>query len=305
MKRGTSFTILLGALAWLASMWGVGFAQGSPEQGFLVVKSPNARVMSGANLVAEVGSGRRLPYTMRNGDWYLVRIQQAGKLRQGWIHRRDVQVGSTAPTADSGDVHAVPARGSVVDPKGDCTVAVKGDTVSITVPGTYHDLAPARGYDNLDAPRVLQDAQGDFALQVRVRKFEQPNPNTGVNTENPLSYVSSGLLVWQDSLNFIRFQRAANADSGFVGTFGQYISKGKLIGGSRIELADEDTYLRVERKAGKFMLAQSRDGKTWTTVRTRGKDLTLQDKVKVGVFVINATNRQITHELTDFRLTTY
>ncbi|MBC8869241.1 MAG: DUF1349 domain-containing protein [Planctomycetes bacterium] len=175
--------------------------------------------------------------------------------------------------------------------------------MSFTVPGTYHDLAPADGYDNMDAPRVLQDAQGDFILQVRARRFEQPEPNTGANAENPRSYVSSGLLVWQDRGNFIRFQRAASADSGFVGTFGQLISGGDMIGGSRIELADQDTYLRVERKAGKFNLAQSRDGKTWMTVQTQGKELTLQDKVKVGVFVINGTNRQITHEFADFRLT--
>ncbi|MBL7040599.1 MAG: DUF1349 domain-containing protein [Pirellulaceae bacterium] len=273
------------------------------QQNFLVVKSPAAKVMAGTESVAQVKGGQRLPFTKQNGDWYLVQIQQSDKLVRGWIHSKDVIVEGTAPTADGNQAQEIPGWGTVVDPQGDCVVAAKADAVSITVPGTYHDLAPADGYDNMDAPRVLQDAQGDFILQVRARRFEQPEPNTGANAENPRSYVSSGLLVWQDRGNFIRFQRAASADSGFVGTFGQLISGGDMIGGSRIELADQDTYLRVERKAGKFNLAQSRDGKTWMTVQTQGKELTLQDKVKVGVFVINGTNRQITHEFADFRLT--
>lgn len=142
-------------------------------------------------------------------------------------------------------------------------------------------------------------------MEVRVKRFAQPSPGTGVNPEHPFSYVSAGLLVWHDRQNLVRFQRAVNADSGFVGTFGQYISEAKNIGGSRTELADEDTFLRIERRAGKFALALSKDGRTWTNVRMQGKDLTLPGKVKVGVFVINCTNRSITHAFSDFRLASY
>ena len=165
----------------------------------------------------------------------------------------------------------------------------------------------------MDAPRVIQTVQGDFVASVRLKKSQWPSPGTGVNADQPLSYVSAGLLVWQDELNLLRLQRAANGDTGFVGSFGQFISDGKNIGGSLMPRADEatyqrrvnqDAYLRLERKAGRFVLWKSNDGRNWTMLQTQGQALTLADKVSVGVFVINATNRPIQREFTDFILTT-
>jgi regulation of enolase protein 1 (concanavalin A-like superfamily) len=200
--------------------------------------------------------------------------------------------------AQEGEPDPISGWGAVVDPLGDCQVELADGTLSITVPGTYHDL-----HFGMDAPRVMQEVEGDFAVEVRVRRFLRPKPKSAVNPANPVSYVSGGLLIWQDEKNFIRFQRAANGDSKFVGTFGQYFADGQMIALSRIELPDEDTHLRIERRQGRFALSQSADGKTWTAVRPKGKDLSLPSRVKVGVFAMNATNRQIVHEFTDLKLT--
>lgn len=126
-------------------------------QRLLVVTSPTAKVMSGSDLIAEIRKGQRLPFTRQNNDWYLVEIRQAGQVRRGWLHRRDVREVETESASTAQREQVISGWGSVVDPKGDCTVAVKGETLSITVPGTYHDLAPFKGFDNMDAPRVLQE----------------------------------------------------------------------------------------------------------------------------------------------------
>lgn len=62
------------------------------DSGFLAVKVPTAKVMSGANVLAEVKSGQRLLFTQQQGDWFLVDIRQDNQMRQGWIHRDDVVV---------------------------------------------------------------------------------------------------------------------------------------------------------------------------------------------------------------------
>ncbi len=199
----------------------------------------------------------------------------------------------------------IPGWGEVIDPAGDCKVAEKAGTVSITVPGTQHNLNPLPGWNNLDAPRVLQEVDGDFTIEVKVVKFAQPKPKTSSNKEKPASFVAGGILIWQDGKNFLRFLRAANADNKDFTVFvaAEFYFGGEKIAGGGQKTADEDTYLRVERKAGKFTLAESKDGNAWKSRRPPGKDLVLQGKVKVGVAVVNATTAEITHEFTQLKLT--
>jgi regulation of enolase protein 1 (concanavalin A-like superfamily) len=193
--------------------------------------------------------------------------------------------------------------GEVIDPVGDCKIVQRAGQVSITVPGAYRDLYPLPGWNNLDAPRVLQEVEGDFTVQVLARKFERPKAGTTSNKEKPASFVAGGLLIWQDGKNFLRFMRAANGERGDVFTAAVYCADGDVIAGNRFAFPDEDTHLRVERKKGKFTLSHSQDGKKWTTVRPMGKDLTLPAKVNVGVAVVNATTKEIVHEFEELRVT--
>lgn len=202
---------------------------------------------------------------------------------------------SVAVVAAERETQTIEGWGEVVDPMGDCRVEEQGGAVSITVPGTYHDL-----HFGTDAPRVLQDITGDFTAQVRVRRFPKPAAKSSVNPQNPVSYVSGGLVVWQDEKNYLRLQRAANGDSGFVGVFSNYIERGEMPAFSRHVLPDEDIWLRIERRNGDFALAYSLDGQEWTAAVPKGEAVSLKANVRVGVFAINATIRPITHEFTDF-----
>jgi uncharacterized protein DUF1349 len=195
--------------------------------------------------------------------------------------------------------------GEVVDPAGDCKIIETDGKVSITVPGTQHNLNPLPGWNNLDAPRVLQEVEGDFTLLVKAARFEKPKPNTSSNKEKPASFIAGGIVIWQDGNNFLRFLRAANADRKDFDAFvaAEYYSEGKKIAGGGAKTSDMDTYLRVERKKGKFSLSVSDDGKSWTARKPAGKELTLQTKVKVGVAVINSTTAETTHVFSDLKLT--
>src|SRR5262249_59238105 len=94
--------------------------------------------------------------------------------------------------------------GEVSDPAGDCKVSEEKGKLTLTIPGTLHDLNPDH---NMKAPRVLQEVEGDFRLQVQVEAFPQPEANT--SSFDKFSFVSGGLVVWQDEKNYIRAERAA------------------------------------------------------------------------------------------------
>ncbi len=145
----------------------------------------------------------------------------------------------------------IPDWGEVVDPTGDCKVLGKAGIVTITVPGTQQNLNPLPGWNNLDAPRVLQDADGDFVIEVKVNKFERPKANTSSNKEKPASFVGGGLVLWQDGKNFVRYLRAANGERGDVFVAVEFHSQGTKSAAGGAKTPDEDTYLRAERKNGK------------------------------------------------------
>ena len=108
----------------------------------------------------------------------------------------------TFTTADSGnpsglsaDLFDAPSLDtgvwSVIDPVGDSSVTMTGSQLSIAVPaGVSHDVWTAGNF----APRVMQ-AMNDVDFEVEVKL------DSGVDTE----FQIQGILVEQDSANFIRF----------------------------------------------------------------------------------------------------
>ncbi|HEY2158536.1 MAG TPA: hypothetical protein VGH33_23100, partial [Isosphaeraceae bacterium] len=56
--------------------------------------------------------------------------------------------------------------GDLTDPKGDCQASIDGGRLTITVPGTHHNLCAEVG--EMEAPRVLRKIDGDFVVQAKV-----------------------------------------------------------------------------------------------------------------------------------------
>ena len=196
----------------------------------------------------------------------------------------------------------LPGWGEFVDPAGDCKATVENARLRITVPGTPHNLNPLPGWNNLLAPRVVQDVDGDFRIDVKVLPRDMPEPNTSSNKEKPASYVAGGILIWQDEGHFSRVLRAANAERNEFFIHIENFSGGKIVSSGNLRLDDRAIYLRVERKNGKLAFYRSVDGRNYLVMRPNGQELVLADKVRVGVAVINSTTAEIRHEFEELKV---
>ena len=188
--------------------------------------------------------------------------------------------------------------GKVIDPDGDCRVATDQGAVLITVPKTHHDLTYTDEYTKLNSPRVLQPVEGDFTLQVKVPAF--PLPGDAASSGGRHSFVSAGLLIWQDKKNFIRLERAAVEKSPFVWV--ERFKDGKSASSRMKGIADKDAGLRVVRKGNRFAFQcdEGGEGKTW--VEVHAEEVALPAKLRVGVAAVNTTVYEFRARLTGLQL---
>jgi regulation of enolase protein 1 (concanavalin A-like superfamily) len=186
----------------------------------------------------------------------------------------------------------------VIDPAGDCEFSESDGKVTISVPATHHDLNPSPQFDNVSAPRVLEDVEGDFVTKVKVDVFERPKAKTSSNNNH--SFVAAGLVIWQDDKNFVRLMRAANGETGRLFVHLEVWADGQFQGDGYQDLHDKATYLRISRTKDQFSFAWSEDGKEWL-VFAMGQ-LQIPKKLKVGVAAINSTTKQFKPEFQEFAL---
>jgi biotin carboxyl carrier protein len=187
--------------------------------------------------------------------------------------------------------------GTVVDPDGDCKVRVDKGQMTLSAPMTWHDLTFSQDYTKSNAPRVLQKVSGDFRLTVKVGAF--PLPGDVKSAGGSFSFVSSGLLVWQNDKNFIRMERAAVGTSPFVWVERFQESKSAFQKASPIP--DRPTYIRVERKGNRFVFAHREpDDQMWTEVHT--VEAELPPELQVGVMAINTASVAFSASLEDLDL---
>jgi regulation of enolase protein 1 (concanavalin A-like superfamily) len=195
--------------------------------------------------------------------------------------------------AGDGKARAVEGWGTVIDPDGDCQVKTEKGGLTVTIPGTYHDLTHKNIGTKLNSPRVLRGVAGDFRLQVRVDAFRLPTSDT--SSGGGSIFVSCGLLVWADEKNFVRLER--------VGTDGrdtplarvELFRDGRSAFQQGVTVTDQATHLRITRQQDRFTFEVSGDGKEWTEIHEQ--EFKLPPKVQVGVLVINTTTREFSVRL--------
>lgn len=198
--------------------------------------------------------------------------------------------------AEEKPAQTIKGFGTVVDPDGDCQFKEDDGRVTIIVPKTHHDLTYTADYTKLNSPRILQDAKGDFSLEDKVEAFELPNGKA--SSGGNFSFVSSGLLIWQDDHNFIRMDRAAVGNSPFIWI--ERFQDGKSASQKMRPIENKDTYLRVTRKGDKFTFETSEDGKDWAEIHA--EEAKLAHQLKVGVLAINTTTEDFSVRLKDLKL---
>jgi len=173
--------------------------------------------------------------------------------------------------------------GAAIDPDGDCRFAVDRNRLTITVPGTDHGLGFERG--QMNAPRVLQEIEGDFIVQVRVSGNFPKGAKSVVSGRRP--FFGAGILLYQNDKTYVRLERAElNLD----GTQYHYANWELRRDGEWVRAGDAQdgaidpaapAWLRVERRGDRVYGYYSADGVIWTALDPI--PVNLPAKVRVGV----------------------
>ena len=117
----------------------------------------------------------------------------------------------------------------------------------------WHGSPPGRG-GNMDAPRLLMEVTGDFAIETRMRISSQLREH-------------GGLLVWRGPHAFLRLEKTCGAH-GFRGDvrFEQHINRVFHLIGRRGWRRIRQLYLRLERTGNLFSGYCSTDAANWVSV---------------------------------------
>jgi regulation of enolase protein 1 (concanavalin A-like superfamily) len=188
--------------------------------------------------------------------------------------------------------------GLAIDQDKDCEFQPDGKSLTLKIPGKLHDLNPDSGI--LNSPRVVREVDGDFVVTVRVTGDFKP----GGKSTNPkgVPYNGAGLIIWSDSDNFIRLERAAVLRNNNVGA---YVTFEEREGGYRgathnDSFAAGPCYLRIERKGSRIMGAVSADGNTWKKLKPI--DTVWPAKLKVGLLAVNSSSEPFAVKFEEFNL---
>lgn len=194
--------------------------------------------------------------------------------------------------------------GNIIDPDGDCVIKHDKDRLTLTIPGTPHDINTRTG--KVNAPRVLQEVEGDFTAMVEVRCDLKPGMNSSLKTS--FAFNGAGLLIWQDDKNFIRLERNTwMTPKGELICFPpllEYFQEGKYMETNPKPVVEpffkDSTHFRVERKGNKLRALLSHDGRDWSLVREM--DIELDRKLQVGIAAVNTSRNPLTVTFENFRL---
>lgn len=190
--------------------------------------------------------------------------------------------------------------GLAIDPDNDCKFVPDGKkSLSIEVPGTWHDLNPH--VNKLNSPRVVRTVEGDFSITVKVAGEYKP----GGKPQNPRSVPSNGggIIVWNNSDNFIRLERFAIVRNKKVGTFIVFLEREAGYQGAEHNqgYAGGDCYLRMERKGSRITGSISTDGTAWKELKPI--DTLWPAQLKVGLAAANSNSEPLTVKFEEFKLT--
>jgi hypothetical protein len=115
----------------------------------------------------------------------------------------------------------------------------------------WHGNPPGQG-GNMDAPRLVMDVQGDFAIETRIRVTPQLREH-------------GGLLVWANPGRFLRLEKTSGPH-GFRGDvrFEQHVQRVFSLVGRGAGLVNvRHLFLRLERIGNQFTGLASADGQNW------------------------------------------
>lgn len=191
----------------------------------------------------------------------------------------------------------VPEWGHFYDPDDDCTLDVDKDTneISLTVPGTAHDLSIEN--NQMNAPVVLQTVSGDWDFVVKVAGEWKPGAPT---VAGRAGYQGAGIVLMQDARNYIRLEHGAFTNQA-QGDMTHYANFEVRLNGQLMRLgqttdfplpAGKDIWFALERRGNQVRGSASLDGKNWGTLGI--KPFVENPQCFIGVVAINASQTEFT-----------
>lgn len=192
---------------------------------------------------------------------------------------------SPPPVPEPVAFRSVAGWGEFYDSSEDCKLSTDADKLTIEIPGTLHDLSSE--YRNVNAPRVLRAVEGDFIASVIVSGSVEPAGRPTTTYAYP--YQGAGLLVWQDSNNYVRLERAAILrDDRLVSYLNfEQRQRGQNINPRSAQIPDAPLHLRLERQTDRMIASFSPDGQQWTKLPEMA--VKLEPGVKVGIAAVNTS----------------
>jgi len=191
--------------------------------------------------------------------------------------------------------------GQLIDPDRDCKVTAKGGTLEFKVPGTLHDYSAELSIQN--APRVLRELKGDFIVEVKVSGEFKPEPKG--TTPQRVGYHGAGLLVIKDKNNYISLHRGSVNVDGKVRQYANFELRkdGEMaISNGEVDLPDQDTYLRLERRGNRICNATGPDGVHWTSYEPISLDL--PETIQFGFVGLNTSEVPLSFKFLDLAVFT-
>jgi serine/threonine protein kinase/regulation of enolase protein 1 (concanavalin A-like superfamily) len=167
------------------------------------------------------------------------------------------------------------SRWTLINPGSDATVTAQG-SLRISVP-IGHDLYP----DLINAPRLLQPIEGNFTAETLV----DFNPK--------YKYQGAGIIVWQDTNNFIRLEHGYGDFGGIAfeqeanGSYTKFVQAFFQAARSQPTTATR-VGLRVQREDNRFIASwySPSSGINWQEVGDT--QATFKRSVMVGLAVVNS-----------------
>lgn len=181
----------------------------------------------------------------------------------------------------------IPGWGDLVDPVGNCPVDPTKSGITLEIPAGIHDMNPYLRQTN--APRLWREITGDFLFEAKILDFPRPQPKTGVNGHQ--SYLASGILIWQDEENLLRWSRSASGEANQIYLSCEQYENRVLVGRGNFPLEDKPVLLRVERRGDRLMLWATYDSTGWKKLLER--KCNYRKTLKVGVFGLNVTQKDV------------
>jgi hypothetical protein len=190
--------------------------------------------------------------------------------------------------------------GDAVDPRGECRFHEEAGRFTMHVPGGNYQLLPGMDH-NFNAPRLLREVDGDFSAIVEVQPFDikgQPLPGVGSSP-----YQGAGLVVWQDSKNYIRYLIARMPKVGGPGPCAHTLVFAG--GNSRLEKINElqpnQRYLNLERQGKTYRVRWGTDGRTWDDAIAL-PEVDFPRRMQVGLLAVNMSTQEFAPVFEEYRV---